>query len=454
MKVSRLVLTTAAVSALAFGHVVPLAGQFRKGIGRSTVEVVLNRKRPPKVVLLGTAIKVEVTSQVSGRDQVAQRFATTIETQLLANDSRLRPEPSRPDTVIVCTINRLDTSQTNGTRQVPVTKQVGTKRVYNDKKRIYEDKPNIQTVNETQHFTTVKGDIAVSVQVRDRKTGATIDSQTFTPSYLKEFIAGTTPLDTKSVEQDLIENAAGLAAQRLTPTREAITVMLARPTDQIDDINKLAEAGLWARMLEQLELVKPLSDPKKEAYRLYNLAVANEALAYASEDIDTSRKLLELASSHYGRAIELKSDEKYFREPQNRIVEGISAYAELDRQRGIIAAAAAEAAKAPAPVTAPPSDAPGSRDLMAPDGGLRNADIVALVEGGLDEANLLASIKEAKSVAFDLSPAGLQQLLKGKVSNRVIAAMRARQNAAPRPGSKPATPRPPTAGRGGGTLLG
>jgi hypothetical protein len=411
-------------------------GQFRKGFARSTIEVVLNRKRPPKVVILGAAIKIEVTS-LAGRETLAQRFATTLETQLLANESRLRPEPSRPETIIFCAINRLDTSQTAGSRQAMVSRRVGTKQVYNEKKRTYEQQPVYDLVPETQHFTTVKGDIAVSVQVRDRRTGATIDSQAFTPAYLREFPAGTTPFDPPSVEQALIQMATDLAVQRLTPTRQSVKVLLARPSDEIDDINRLGEAGLWGRMLERLELTKPLNDPQKEAYRAYNLGVANEALAYATDEIETSRKLLELASSHYGRSIELNPDEKYFREPQNRIAEGIAAYAELDRQRAIIAAAP------PAPsADAPLAGAEGARSLTAPPGPagpMGNQDVIALVSDGLDEPNLLAALKEAKAVAFDLSTAGLQQLLKGKVSNRVIAAMRLRQG---QPAAPPPKPRP------------
>jgi hypothetical protein len=58
---------------------------------------------------------------------------------------------------------------------------------------------------------------------------------------------------------------------------------------------------------------------------------------------------------------------------------------------------------------------------------MTNQDVVDLRAAGLDDDNLIAAIKEAKGVKFDLSPAGLRSLLAGKVSNRVISAMRARQ---------------------------
>lgn len=63
---------------------------------------------------------------------------------------------------------------------------------------------------------------------------------------------------------------------------------------------------------------------------------------------------------------------------------------------------------------------------LPPNAVLTNKDVIDLRQAGLDDDNLIAAIKSAKGVQFDLSPAGLKTLLAGKVSNRVIAAMRAR----------------------------
>jgi hypothetical protein len=57
---------------------------------------------------------------------------------------------------------------------------------------------------------------------------------------------------------------------------------------------------------------------------------------------------------------------------------------------------------------------------------MTNTEIIELRTAGLDDDNLIATIKSAKAVNFDLSPAGLRALLDAKVSNRIIAAMRAR----------------------------
>ena len=66
--------------------------------------------------------------------------------------------------------------------------------------------------------------------------------------------------------------------------------------------------------------------------------------------------------------------------------------------------------------------------------------MIELVAAGLDQANLLAAIKDARRVSFDLSPAGLRELLAGKVPNPVITAMRARQTAQDAPPKKSAPP--------------
>ena len=58
---------------------------------------------------------------------------------------------------------------------------------------------------------------------------------------------------------------------------------------------------------------------------------------------------------------------------------------------------------------------------------MTNTDVIDLRKAGLDDANLIASIRDAGAVAFDLSPAGLKTLLTAKVSNAVIAAMRERK---------------------------
>jgi hypothetical protein len=61
---------------------------------------------------------------------------------------------------------------------------------------------------------------------------------------------------------------------------------------------------------------------------------------------------------------------------------------------------------------------------------LTNATIIRYTQKGMDETNLVAMISDAKQFRFDLTPDALDQLLDNKVSNKVIAAMRQKNQAA------------------------
>ncbi len=134
-----------------------------------------------------------------------------------------------------------------------------------------------------------------------------------------------------------------------------------------------------------------------------------------------------LASSLVGKASTQNPGEKYINESAARISANGMAYERL-------AALYSEAKMAPppagrtssVPASQPAPAAPAPAPAAASGAPMSNQDVIDLRAAGLDDDNLLAAIKEAKAVAFDLSPTGLKALLGGKVSNRVITAMRAR----------------------------
>lgn len=413
------------VVALVFGFLLtgaerPADAQFRKGLSRT--EVKLSRKRAPKVYLTGTAIRVEGVAQSATAAEAARQAATMLEAELTSHDPRLTPVAERPDTSITLTLIQVEYGRTSEQREVKVRK-------------------NGATVTEYQNWVVITGRLNATFLARDAKTNTTLDSDSLAASYRKEFLNGQGAPPESGVTIDLVRQVVNRIVPRLTPTVEVIEVLLARP-DEIDELNKLGEQGLWSVMLEKLEATRPLTDKKRDAYRLYNFGVANEALAYATNDLATAKRLLEEASSYYSRAMEANDDEKYFREPQARIAEAIAGYSTLEGQIAKYQQAQAQmlaaAAPAPTPVTA------GSRALeknAAPSGTFTNASVIALMTSGLDEANTLAFIKAAESVDFDFTPTGLTQLLSAKVPNSVIAAMRARQT-----GSGPAARTTPAAG--------
>ena len=435
-KASAPIMCAALVCGLCASISSPVTAQFRKGLGQGLFEVTLTRTKPPAVYLMKTGIDVQVTSQVT-RPGITQQLASGIESDLIRYDPRLKLAQGKPEIAVTCNVTRLDTDQRVEMKKVTTTKRIRTDRVYNAKTKKYEDKAVYGPVEEIQNSVVVTGDIGLTYQARDQATGAVIDSATFSPTYRREFPNGTGALSTSDVEQQLIRDAVLQVVQRLAPTKEPVKVQMGRPNDQIDDLNKLGQAGLWSRMLEQLDKMPALKDRGKDAYRQYNIGVAYEAIGYDSPDVGVALNHLEKAAAQYGRAIEMKPDEKYFREPQARIATAISSYTTLEQQIASYdrvrskpgarpAAPSADRSSAPArnagakPQAAAPRTAAGS-------GTFDNADVIDLFKSGLDEENLLAAIKDAKTVSFDLSPDGLKQLLSNKVPNRVISAMRAKQ---------------------------
>jgi tetratricopeptide (TPR) repeat protein len=204
----------------------------------------------------------------------------------------------------------------------------------------------------------------------------------------------------------LIHDAALQIASRLVNTSESLDVLLARG-GPLDAPNKLMEQQLWTRALESLETMPPLGQPEDDAYRLYNLGVVNEALGYQAEDVVKARKYLQEAAVDYGKAIDAKPAEKNFLEPQTRIDSALAHYKRL----GDLQVASAKAATA---TSAAAADA------------LTNKDIIAMVQGKLDEANIIDTVQHSAAVNFDLTPKGQIDLSKASVNGHIIAAMKQR----------------------------
>jgi hypothetical protein len=210
-----------------------------------------------------------------------------------------------------------------------------------------------------------------------------------------------TPIELRDM---LVKNISYQIVSHLVNTSEQVPVDLA-VGGGLDDADKLMDQRLWTRALENLETMTPFGQPAQDAYRLYDLGVANEALGYQAEDVVKARKYLQEASIDYGKAIDAKPDEKYFLQPQTRIDTALAYYKTLGDQ----AAASAQVASA---AKAPAADA------------LSNADVIAMVAAKLDQGNILDTIKTASAVNFDLSAKGQIDLAKGNVNGAIIAAMK------------------------------
>ena len=400
-------LAMACVSAAALAAI-PSPAQ---GFGASKVKVTLQRKLPALVHLPSNTIKLAVaTADQDGT--LPFDFQALLETELLKDDPDLRELDNAP-VQILCQITEYSHPDPTVTKRAAPS-------------------VSLSGVAATSDFTRITGQLNVSLQVKDSSGGLLI-SDNISATYDQEFdsagnsashgvlgsVTGTfgrmkgggksediNPPTPSELRSRLILDAVQQIAEHLVNSDEKIEVLLAQKAGPLDEGNKAAQTGLWQRALETYETATPFPKPDEDAYRLYNVGVAYEALAYAASDEKMIMKYLDQAAINYGKAIDAKPSEKYFVEPQKRIETAVAHYKELEQER---TRAAQEAAN---PVPAAPK-------------ALTNTQIVAMVKSGVDDATIIQAIRGAGAVSFDLSAAGQQQLTSSGVSARVVTAMKA-----------------------------
>jgi hypothetical protein len=393
-----------------------------QGFGASKIKVTLQRKLPALVHLPSDTIKLTVTT-ADEDSTLPYDFQALLETELLKDAPDLRELESAP-VQIFCQI-------TEYSHPDPViTKRVG---------------PGLSAagVTATSDYTRITGQLNVSLQVKD-SSGTLLISDNISATYDQEFdsagnsashgvlgsVTGTfghmkggqksqdvNPPTPSELRSNLILDAVQQIAEHLVDTDEKIDVLLAQKPGPLDEGDKAAQTGLWQRALETYETASPFPKPEEDAYRLYNIGVAYEALAYAANDEKMIMKYLDQAAINYGKAIDARPSEKYFVEPQKRIETAIAHYKELQQERAR-ARAEQEAAN-----NAPP--APKA---------LTNTQVVAMAKSGVDDATIIQAIRGANLVDFDLSTKGLHDLTTNGVSVKVVTAMKtqaAKKPAAP-----------------------
>jgi len=392
-----------------------------QGFGRTKKKVTLVRKLPPIVALPSGTLDVKVTAANALYKDVTAPLAATLETALLAGDTaHLSIDKERPSMIVACTITDFSIPQAR-----PITRPSLVPAKKGGKPQVYYE---------------VTGKLVVAYQAKTSR-GKVLDSDNVTAKFAEEYdqqgdqtshksftsmvkapihkvmpgksVDEDAPPTADSVRQTLIERAAAQIAERLVNTEQRVQVLLAR--GDLDDANRFAEAGLWAKMLESLETMHPL-EPEEDAYRIYNIGVAYEAMAYHAEDARTARKFFDQAAINYGRAVDGRPSEKYFLEPQNRIRTAIAHYRKLSEN---------ETAHNAGPA------AGGASGAAAPAAALTNEQVVQMAKAGLGEDNILATIRDARHSSFDLSVDAQVRLAQEGVSNRVIAAMRDKSRPAP-----------------------
>jgi hypothetical protein len=417
---------------LAWSPALPARAQnFGSSVARK--KLVLQRKLPPTGHIDGTTIKVVATAKGFQAD-IAPDLASTLEALLIRNDSRLRTEEEHPDTLINCTVTTYAQPPAQTTMQPGM--QIG------------------KTPAKATPMVRVTGILTVSFQAKDARNSKSLAADTVTAKFDQEynstgaqqpgFAASFKHLGdqiTKGKQEEdkpptaaelhnrLIQDAAQQIASHLVTTTEHVDVLLAKG-GALDEANKLAEEKLWTRALEQLETMTPFPQKEEDAYRLYNIGVMNEALAYDAEDVKKARTYLQEASIDYGKAIDAKPTEKYFLQPQTRIDTALAHYKTIGDQAAakappVKAEITEPASPAPAKPVATPSAKPATTSAPPADA-LTNDQVIAMVQAKLDQANIVDNIRHASAVNFDLTVAGQVNLSKNGVNGQILMAMKQR----------------------------
>ncbi len=312
------------------------AGAQHFGLPLMKSKVTLQRKLPAVMQLPGTAVKISVSSH-GGPEYLAQDFESMLGAELQRDDPRLRIENSDADSLIECQITEFD----HPAPTVTVRPGIQTGR----------------TVPPDVAYTRVTGTMRVSFKVR-KDSGATLGQDDIVAQYDQEFdtsgnaVSGgllggmknsfkrvtggaksenMNPPTDAELRNDLMNDAVQQIARQLVTTRETIEVLLAKGKG-MDDGVKDAEAGLWSRALEAWETAPALPRPVDDAYRLYDIGVAYEAMGYAADDVQIAMRFLDQASINYGKAIDSDPAEKYFLEPQKRIETALAHYEKLQEE--------------------------------------------------------------------------------------------------------------------------
>jgi hypothetical protein len=417
----RLLCTLIGVTLLCGGA----GAQFRRGLFAESTEITLFPIQPPAVLLPAGTVEVNVRNVSTAPARIVERLQASLKRQLADNDTRLSVVDANGDVTIVATLTEWSQNRRNSTKYVSETRQIGTREVIdkNGRKKlepVYEYGRNKPSV-------VISGAAGVRMEVRRRAGAAPLADETARHTIQEEHLTESGPPARDAVDDTLIDNVVQKAAGQVSPGRVPVRVYLARSTE-VDPLNTLAQNRRWNDWLKELQTVKPNRDRKRDSYRLHNLAVAHESLAYEAARPEEALEILTQASRMIGQAAQLNDDEKYITESAGRIARSTASYQRLAQMY-------AQLTDVPAarPTPTLPAPPPAREEKIAPpektstaSGPLTNKDVIDLAAAGLDDDNLIATINEAKGVKFDLTPGGLKTLLSGKVSNRVINAMRAR----------------------------
>ena len=340
-----------AIGLLAWTCAAPAFGQGFGGVGsrlsiKKPKETSLKRLLPAAVNLNQKKIRVDATNAASTRhDPELLAILKTKLTTTIQKDGRFLVDERNPETLLKFTVTNyyVESRQFAGSKGGPPC-------------------------------TVWTGKIEASYQAIEVRTSAPLDSENLKhtisseppkanilrPPWVKPGVCGSGGKATENEARDeLIDAIVAQMAQRAGPTEQMVTVPL--PGGKLEPLSSLAIAQRWGTLLEDAEKMEKLPKPEDDAYRVYLIALANEALAYQEAhesaereksrmaDVTSDRARLSMneeeasfvraqayldkATKLYKDAMQLKVGEKEFREPDARMEEAVGLYATIARHK-------------------------------------------------------------------------------------------------------------------------
>jgi hypothetical protein len=413
--IAMMIVIAAAVPALA-----------REGFGMMKKAVTMSRTVPPSTNAGARRVKVTVKSDRGDARDDAQTLNRYIGEAILAGAGTLA-DSGRPEVTIDVELDRVESHEAYDTETEYVRQQTGTKRKWNESKKKYEDEPIYSSVPVQKTYKVLTASVTGAYDIAARNTD--VASGAIDQQFREKYGDGDSSRAPSDVEDELMRNAATAIVANLVPTQDRVSVLL--PRASFEPFIPLAESGTWDRYLASVEGVPANRNLKDEAYRQYALAIAKEALAYATEGRKEALAMLRNASAHLEQAISMNGTEELFRKgyvsllssgsigvPLSRMNESLARYEKWSSNEGV-RVAARDSDPDPDPEPEPDPEPSGKQ-------GMRNDTIIELAKAGLSDENIKLAIDGAERTSFDVSPNGLIALAKGGVSKGVIAHMQKR----------------------------
>ncbi|HEX6641513.1 MAG TPA: hypothetical protein VF215_10400 [Thermoanaerobaculia bacterium] len=393
----------------------------REGFGFAKKAVSMTRTIPPSTNAGARRVKVNVTSDRSDARDDAQTLSRYITDAILSGSGTLA-DSGRPEVTIDVSLDRVESHESYDTETEYVRQQTGTRRKWNDKKQKYEDEPIYSSVPVQKTFKTVTASVTGSYDIgarNDDVASGSIDQQ-----FREKYGDGESSRAPSDVEDELMHNAAKAIVANLVPTQERVNVLLPRST--FEPLIPIAESGDWARYLSSVEAIPANRNLKDEAYRQYAMAVAKEALAYATDDRKEALALLQRAAAHLELAISTNGTEELFRKGYVSLLSSGSIGVPLARMNESLARY--EKWTSPGNVRAVVRDDDPEPEVASSREGMSNDTVIEMAKAGLSDENIRLAIDGADRTNFDVSPQALIALAKGGVSKNVIAHMQKKKS--------------------------